>query len=648
VRGWPVAWLLSLAALFIAFESVASPESAAGTRSGEPTSIAPTANTRSGDPAPIAAGPRSADPSPVASTTGTRSSGPTVAVTEPDSSPFELTLLRPGSSDATAASVTNGSLDSRFEDFDRYKPTTSSETFWIRLRARTSFNPDGKVPVLIARGGWYEQIEAFRADSPTSSPAAILDPTATGSAAAVPGGAAGPSHQPLQHVIDLPEFGGAHNSVFILPAGLTAGQSLYARVYVKEDGKESLRFSVGTLGPALARAAGHARMIALAIGALTSMSLGSLLIWFILKDRLFLLYPGIFLLEAVYLAYFSGEGFEWPLLSYARPIAAYTWNVPVALSGGVACLFIREIADLRHSSPRVYKIFGGLAWAFAILACANLLNLIGWGGFVADLGNLLFLGSAIFTLIVAFLAWRKGNRAAGWFLIAWIMLETVTIATAIRLLLSRAEQAEHLLYYVLPLSMMAAAILVALGVADRLREQRRALSDAERRAQTDPLTGVLNRRSLIERLEAACLRARARGLPIALLFIDLDHFKEINDSYGHAAGDACLRAIIEPIHAELRQSDVIGRYGGEEFVVILSSADMAAAHPIAERIRNRVADVRVEGYGPPIKLTCSIGVASSDTLGVWGEHLIAQADAAVYAAKRSGRNRVQMAIAAAA
>jgi diguanylate cyclase (GGDEF)-like protein len=144
------------------------------------------------------------------------------------------------------------------------------------------------------------------------------------------------------------------------------------------------------------------------------------------------------------------------------------------------------------------------------------------------------------------------------------------------------------------------------------------------------------------------LRARARGLPIALLFIDLDYFKEINDSYGHAAGDACLRAIIGPIHAELRQSDVIGRYGGEEFVVILSSADMAAAHPIAERIRNRVSEVRVEGYGPPIKLTCSIGVASSDTLGVWGEHLIAQADAAVYAAKRSGRNRVQMAIAAAA
>jgi diguanylate cyclase (GGDEF)-like protein len=232
-------------------------------------------------------------------------------------------------------------------------------------------------------------------------------------------------------------------------------------------------------------------------------------------------------------------------------------------------------------------------------------------------------------------------------LIAWGVLEGFAIALAVRFLVFASETNDALLYYGLPLSMVAAAVLIALGVADRLRQQRAALSDAERRARTDPLTGVLNRRSLIERLDAACLRARARGLPIALLFIDLDHFKLINDSFGHQAGDACLRAIIEPIHLELRQSDVIGRYGGEEFVVILSSADAAAAHPIAQRILERVASVRVEGFGEPIGLTCSIGVAASDTLGVWGEQLIHRADLAVYAAKRSGRNQVQMAPSAA-
>ena len=384
-------------------------------------------------------------------------------------------------------------------------------------------------------------------------------------------------------------------------------------------------------------------MIAFTFGALMAMALAAVLIWFVLKDQLFILYGALFSLQALYLAYQSGQGFEWPLLSYALPLGSYAWNVPVALSGAAACLFVRDIADLKRFSPRVYGIFGWLAVAFVVLAFANLAHVVGLGGLIAAVGNLIFLGAAIFTLVVAFIAWRRGSRAAGWFLVAWTLLEAFTIATAVRLLFTEPEGAEALLYYGLPLSMVAAAVFIALGVADRLREQRLALTEAERRAQIDPLTGVLNRRSIVERLDAACSRARARGLPIALLFIDLDHFKEINDTFGHAAGDACLGAIIGPIQAELRQSDVIGRYGGEEFVVILSSADAAAARPIAERILDRVADVRVQGFGEPIRLTCSIGVAASDTLGVWGEHLIARADAAVYSAKRSGRNQVQVA-----
>jgi diguanylate cyclase (GGDEF)-like protein len=568
VRCWLAAWLLSLAAL-ISSESFASPQSA------------------------------------------------TPGVPALD----DVQFLSPSTPDATVGSVTRGALDAHFTPFASHKASPSPETLWLRLTVPASFHPTG-IPVLIARGGWFEHIDAFR-----SGPAV---------------------EQSLPHATELREFGGAHDSVFILPNSTKAGQPVYLRATTEDYGADSLRFALGTLDATLAEAADHSRMIALAVGALTAMALGSLLIWFILKDKLFLLYPGIFFLQALYLVYFSGEGFDWPLLSYGKLISSFTWNVPVALSGAVACLFIREIADLQLTSPRVYKIFGWLAWVFVALTWANLANLVGLGGAVAAIGNIVFVGSAVFTLVVAFLAWRRGNRAAGWFLIAWGTLEGVAIATGIRLLLDRAEHADGLLYYGLPLSMVAAAILVALGVADRLREQRAALTDAERRAQTDPLTGVLNRRSLIERLDAACLRARARGLPIALLFIDLDHFKEINDSFGHAAGDACLGAIIAPIQAELRHSDVIGRYGGEEFVVILSSADIAAAHPIAERIRNRVADVRIDGFGPPIRLTCSIGVATSDTLGVWGEHLIAQADAAVYAAKRSGRNRVQVAIVKAA
>lgn len=540
---------------------------------------------------------------------------PAAAVVAAESA-FDIQVLDVSAKNPAAGAVTSGSLDSRFQPFDYSKARHRDGAFWLKLTASRDFMP-ADVPALIVLKGRHLQVQPFIQRGGASAP--------------------------LPRAVDLPEFRGLHDVAFLLPDGLAAGQRLYARVEAHGRGSEELRFATSTLDQILERGEAHARMIALAFGALMAMALAGLLIWFVLSDKLFILYSSLIALQALYIAYLAGHGFDWPLLSYARPLTSHAWNVPAALSGALACLFVREIADLHRFSPRIYAVFGWLAVAFAVLACANLAQLIGFGGLVAALGNILFLGAAVFTLVVAFLAWRRGSRAAGWFLVAWAQLEAFTIATAMRLLLTDGENVDLLLYYGLPLSMVAAAILIALGVADRLREQRVALTEAEKRAQTDALTGVLNRRSLIERLEAACLRARARGLPIALLFIDLDHFKQINDSFGHLAGDACLRAVIDPIQAELRQSDVIGRYGGEEFVVILSSADVAAAHPIAQRILERVAQVRVEGYGQPIGLTCSIGVATSDTLGVWGEHLIARADEAVYAAKRSGRNRVQLA-----
>jgi diguanylate cyclase (GGDEF)-like protein len=532
-------------------------------------------------------------------------------------STIDARLLNAAVPNPTVDAVISGSLDDQFGPPANPKLRSRGAVFWMKLGSVQSVSSAG-IPVVVMHAPRQTQ--------------AVLYAARAGAAVSLPRAA------------QLPGFRGTQDTVFAVVEGLPPEPSLYARIDGTAAGSEPVSFSNSTLDRTLARSAEHARMIALAFGALTAVALAALLIWFVLADRLFILYATLFFLQALYIAYLSGQGFDWPGLSYAQPLTSFAWNVPVSLSGAVACLFTREIADLKHFSPRIHAIFGWFAAAFVVITVANLAKLIGLGMWVNALGNVMFLAATVFTMVVAFLAWRRGNRAAGWFLIAWALLEGFTMTAAVRFLFTPSADASPLLYYYgLPLSMAAAAILIALGVADRLLAQRVALTDAERRAQTDPLTGVLNRRSLIERLDAACLRARARGLPIALLFIDLDHFKQINDSFGHQAGDACLRAIVDPIHAELRQSDVIGRYGGEEFVVILSSADAAAAAPIAQRILERVAAVRVEGFGQPICLTCSIGVAASDTLGVWGEHLIAQADAAVYSAKRLGRNQVQMA-----
>jgi two-component system, sensor histidine kinase LadS len=535
---------------------------------------------------------------------------------------FDIRVLDAAAVSSTIPAVTSGSLDDQFAPLADARLRNHGAAFWLKLEAIEHFTstdiPVAGIPVVVMHAGRQTQAETFAAR--------------------------GGSVVSLPQAAHLPGFRGTQDTVFALIDGLSAGQSLYVHINVPRNESEPVSFANSTLDRTLARGAEHARMIALVFGALMAMSLAALLIWFVLAEQLFILYATLFFLQALYITYLSGQGFDWPWLSLARPLGSFAWNVPVSLSGAVACLFTREIADLRHFSPRIYALFGWSALAFVFVTVANLAKLIGFGMWVTALGNLLFIALSVFTMVVAFLAWRRGNRAAGWFMVAWALLEGFTMTAAVRFLFTASVDTSPVLYYYgLPLSMLAAAVLIALGVADRLRAQRLALTEAERRAQIDPLTGVLNRRSLIERLDAACLRARARGLPISLLFIDLDYFKEINDSYGHQAGDACLRAIIDPIHAELRQSDVIGRYGGEEFVVILSSADAAAANPIAHRILERVAGVRVEGFGSPIRLTCSIGIAASDTLGVWGEHLIAQADAAVYRAKRLGRNQVQMA-----
>jgi diguanylate cyclase (GGDEF)-like protein len=530
---------------------------------------------------------------------------------------FDVERLDPELSHASAAEITSGARDERFLPGNAMSTWPRASDYWLRITLPEAFLPRD-VSTVNVRKGRNMNVEMFVVDH--GQPVA------------------------LRFAMYVPGFVGAQDAIYILPAGLQAGQPVYVHATSNSPGPTGMRFAASTLPETMSVSADHARMIALSFGALMAMSAAALLIWFVLSDRLLLLYATLFALQALYVAYLSGQGFEWPILSLALPVIGYSWNVIAAFMGAVACLFVRDLAELQRFSPRVYALFGWFAVTFVVLAFANFADVVGLGGVVAAIGNIVFVISAVTTLVVAFLAWRRNNRAAGWFLVAWGLLETLTIATALHLLLASEDgESALLLYYALPASMVAAAVLIALGVADRLRDQRLALTDAERRAQSDALTGVLNRRSLLERLDSACLRARARGLPIALLFIDLDHFKQINDSYGHPAGDACLKAIIGPIQAELRQSDVIGRYGGEEFVVILSSADAAAAQPIAERIRQRVADISVPGFGAPIHLTCSIGIATSDTLGVWGEHLIARADEAVYAAKRCGRNCVQIA-----
>ncbi len=163
-----------------------------------------------------------------------------------------------------------------------------------------------------------------------------------------------------------------------------------------------------------------------------------------------------------------------------------------------------------------------------------------------------------------------------------------------------------------------------------------------RLAITDDLTRAYNYRVLGPRLGEEISRAARYGEPLSVLMMDLDHFKRVNDRYGHAVGDAVLRAFVDRVRAEVRQPDVLIRRGGEEFLLVMPSTAEPDAQKVAERIRARVGDTPIVTDGGEVELTVSIGVATW-TPGEAPSALEARADAALYRAKNRGRDRVSTA-----
>jgi|SRR5579871_2904710 len=184
---------------------------------------------------------------------------------------------------------------------------------------------------------------------------------------------------------------------------------------------------------------------------------------------------------------------------------------------------------------------------------------------------------------------------------------------------------------------------MAIKLGEREHELRTANRHLEALASIDSLSGLANRRSFDARLEAEWQRAANLTRPIALLMIDVDHFKLFNDNYGHVEGDRCLRVIGETLAAAAsHKADFAARYGGEEFVLLAPDTSLTAALDIAERLRTAVVDLAIShGSAPCGHVTVSIGVAALTPTGTEGRQtLIEAADVALYAAKRNGRNRV--------
>ena len=201
------------------------------------------------------------------------------------------------------------------------------------------------------------------------------------------------------------------------------------------------------------------------------------------------------------------------------------------------------------------------------------------------------------------------------------------------------------LYLVGILALLTTVLLLSL-VVFFFRQLVRKLAEARRQletlATTDPLTGLFNRRQILERFEEECERAQRGSAGLSCILLDVDHFKQVNDTYGHQQGDVVLRMIATQTRASLRAYDVVGRYGGEEFIALLPGTDLDTAIASAERLRQAIQSsaVLTSSSGEPQPTTISLGLTEWQ-LGDTVDTMVHRADEALYRAKAAGRNRIE-------
>lgn len=427
-----------------------------------------------------------------------------------------------------------------------------------------------------------------------------------------------------------------HALVFDLPPALRANVPLYLKI--GPDKAVPRRLEIEPMTGALVRDLARARLDVL----FPAIQIATLLVmaafFLALRERMYLYFVGQVAFVVLYELYLFGIGYEYRPFNWLAPLGARAVWFNAAIAVALLIEFSRRFLESPRFSRRLdVGLRVGSWFAFGIAALALVPPLTpDWAVEYALAGLLLV--EAPLLVVAGLVAWQQGSRHAGFFLSAWVPGLVLVILRALQLFLYWPLPVW--LEFALPATFAYASLVIAYGLADRTLSIRHERDVAHRLAEHDALTGMLNRRAILARLRAGFLEARATGEPLSLLFLDLDHFKHVNDSYGHNAGDRCLREIVAPINIELRQGDALGRYGGEEFLVVLPGAAADDAEVVAERIRRRIEEMPMLVSGRRIGLTLSIGIAAMDDDVLTPNELIERADAALYRSKSSGRNKV--------
>ena len=369
-------------------------------------------------------------------------------------------------------------------------------------------------------------------------------------------------------------------------------------------------------------------------GFLVALCAYNLLLFVGLRERSYLSY-------AAYLASYigvnlcytgHGSAWFWPDLPLFQ---RYVIPVMMVAFGATGLLFARRFLRLKTTAPPVDRGVRGLViLGFSVVALGVLFGshfaAVWWGFFYLGLVCAVMVGLGV-------LSWRKNVPSAPFFLGA--CLAGMLGAASSTFTTWGWVPFTELGYRAVEIGVTVEATLLALALAYQMRHYQRISLEASALARIDPLTQVLNRRALFEDATPAWRTADRGDRPISVIMVDLDYFKMINDRHGHEVGDRALVAVARALTEGRRAGDLLARWGGEEFVLVLPETDVTQALVLAESLRKGIEGLSLPGVGGPLSLSASFGVAQRRSHASV-ESLIADADVQLLAAKREGRNRV--------
>ncbi len=370
-------------------------------------------------------------------------------------------------------------------------------------------------------------------------------------------------------------------------------------------------------------------------GVVTALMLYNFILFIQLRLKRYLFYVVYLLMFLLMNQAYTGHAFY---LYWSQSVVMQQWMIPILITlyslSGIAFAFL--FLNIQKYFPRIFKIT--IAACIVLVLLQLCLLILGLQSLMVFMSIFFVLCFSIFTLHMAILSLRYIPQEVGYFLIASIATLIGSVVTSMTVI--DVIPYSQWSFRAVEIGLSIDVILLSIALAEQFRVLQKGKISAEKLARLDPLSGLYNRRAFYEMAQSICHNAMRYDHPISVIIFDIDHFKNINDQYGHNIGDEVIKLVSEVVHTIVRKSDVTVRWGGEEFVILLPETSIERAKAMAERLRLSIEYIGFDNFQIAFSFTISLGVAQMAEQSNSIEQLLKLADTRMYQAKEKGRNQV--------